>query len=325
MSCIDDMMRHDMASSDCGNRSSLGIVMSTKEINLRVPKTEQLGEEFPYKTGGPKAAVMFWLNSGKVHPKYNRMSGITPWKNAICLCINIGGDNYDNVFFEEGRKMSWFASQTQHEGTPIVARLLDMGRQAKTQVKVENRMRDHQQSKALEADGTAPKTRVKDESRTDSDVVKPEPAGEGKMVVIKQETLEDLMQGLSRRDYAVLLKTLKQEQSDAETGLVVSKRGRGKRKTASCSPSSAKRVKREPSASSSSPVSSLDSDKVLLFCRLPKRPYVYCGELEYVEHSPASRPMRVIWKLKDFDVLATRPLFKRIVRFPDEETSARAS
>ena len=40
---------------------------------------------------------------------------------------------------------------------------------------------------------------------------------------------------------------------------------------------------------------------VVLFCRLPQEPYVFCGRLRYVSHDPAVRPMRFVWELQDLD------------------------
>lgn len=55
-------------------------------------------------------------------------------------------------------------------------------------------------------------------------------------------------------------------------------------------------------------------DTVLLFCRLPKEPYVFCGRLGYAQHWPEERPVRFVWRLLDAGRLASWPDFKAIVK-----------
>ncbi|CAM9485106.1 unnamed protein product, partial [Laminaria digitata] len=69
----------------------------------------------------------------------------------------------------------------------------------------------------------------------------------------------------------------------------------------------------ERDSSSSNSSSKGQDDAVLLFCRLPKEPYVFCGRLGYAEHWPAERPLRFIWRLLDAGKLALQPDFGKIV------------
>lgn len=55
------------------------------------------------------------------------------------------------------------------------------------------------------------------------------------------------------------------------------------------------------------------SDVVLLFCRLPNEPYVFCGRLGYVDHWPDERPVRFLWRLHDAERLAAFPDFAAVV------------
>lgn len=55
-------------------------------------------------------------------------------------------------------------------------------------------------------------------------------------------------------------------------------------------------------------------DAVLLFCRLPKEPYVFCGRLGYADHWPGERPVRFLWQLLDVERLAGFEDFKAVVR-----------
>ena len=60
-------------------------------------------------------------------------------------------------------------------------------------------------------------------------------------------------------------------------------------------------------------ISSTCKDAVLLFCRLPHEPYVFCGRLGYAEHWPTERPLRFVWRLLDAGKLALQPDFGGIV------------
>lgn len=63
----------------------------------------------------------------------------------------------------------------------------------------------------------------------------------------------------------------------------------------------------------SSNSNSMCEDAVLLFCRLPKEPYVFCGRLGYAEHWSTERPLRFVWRLLDAGKLALQPDFGSIV------------
>lgn len=63
----------------------------------------------------------------------------------------------------------------------------------------------------------------------------------------------------------------------------------------------------------SSSISSTCEDVVLLFCRLPDEPYVFCGRLGYAEHWPTERPLRFVWRLLDAGKLVLQPEFGGIV------------
>ncbi|CAM9497969.1 unnamed protein product [Ectocarpus fasciculatus] len=54
-------------------------------------------------------------------------------------------------------------------------------------------------------------------------------------------------------------------------------------------------------------------DVVLLFCRLPNEPYVFCGRLGYSKHWAGERPVRFVWQLLDAAGLTKRPDFKAIL------------
>ena len=62
--------------------------------------------------------------TGKHSVSFSKYSGSLEWRNAIVLWVNIGGADYRNVFLDGGGRMTWYASPRNHEGTPVVQRLL---------------------------------------------------------------------------------------------------------------------------------------------------------------------------------------------------------
>jgi hypothetical protein len=83
-----------------------------------------VGEHIEPIGGQVKGAVMRALNGGKVFPAFNKMSGIQEWRNCIALFVNVGGGCYENLFSDDGERISWFAQRTQHEGTAVVQRMI---------------------------------------------------------------------------------------------------------------------------------------------------------------------------------------------------------
>jgi hypothetical protein len=76
-------------------------------------------------SGAMKAAAMARLRGSSTPPRFNKYSGIQEFSDAVALFVNVRGKAgalYPNVF--AGRTMSWFASSSQNEQTPVVARLL---------------------------------------------------------------------------------------------------------------------------------------------------------------------------------------------------------
>lgn len=53
-----------------------------------------------------------------------RYSGVLEWRNAVVLWVNADGGQYDNLFLEGGRHMTWFAGSRCTPETPVVQRLL---------------------------------------------------------------------------------------------------------------------------------------------------------------------------------------------------------
>eukprot|EP00501_MAST-03F_sp_TOSAG23-6_P001504 GSMAST32.ASY1.ANO1.1565.1 assembled CDS len=100
-------------------------INSIKVINVDVEKLDKnwLGKVIPPRGGQVKAAVMDLAGGQRV--RFSRMSGIQAWHNAILLFINVYGDEYKNVFLDSGREITWFAQNSQWEGTPVIQRLIN--------------------------------------------------------------------------------------------------------------------------------------------------------------------------------------------------------
>ena len=102
---------------------------SIKTLAARVDAVtaKYLGRPISDGTGALKAAVIHEL-APIANPRFSKYSGIQEWKNCVCLFANVGdknGNSYDNVFTHAGGQISWFAQPTQHEETPVIARILE--------------------------------------------------------------------------------------------------------------------------------------------------------------------------------------------------------
>lgn len=42
-------------------------------------------------------------------PRFSKYMGALEWKNAVCLFVNVGGAEYNNLFLDDGRMVTWFA------------------------------------------------------------------------------------------------------------------------------------------------------------------------------------------------------------------------
>ena len=101
---------------------------SARDVALDVPKfvSAHLGAQIP---GPPtKASVVDELTGGR-GARYSKYLGSLEWRNAIVLWVNVGGNDYKNVFKVDagdkgGVSMSWYASKMYDESSPVVQRLL---------------------------------------------------------------------------------------------------------------------------------------------------------------------------------------------------------
>lgn len=73
-----------------------------------------------------KEAAIDALTFGK-GARFSKYVGALEWRNAVVLWVNIGGSDYKNAFSasdDGGLTMSWYASPSYHEQSPVVERLI---------------------------------------------------------------------------------------------------------------------------------------------------------------------------------------------------------
>jgi hypothetical protein len=99
------------------------VKLSSKFLSAAAPDAF-LGRHVPIIGNQTKGSVMHLLSRNQSYPTFSRMAGIQPFRDAIALFVNVGGTDYKNMFSEEGDRVSWFASAKQHEGTPVIQRVL---------------------------------------------------------------------------------------------------------------------------------------------------------------------------------------------------------
>jgi hypothetical protein len=116
------------------------------EVDVAFLRSTYLGKPVPFSLAGSgaqaKAACIVAACasfSGSI-PCFNKLSGVIEWANAVCLFVNVGGDDYDNVFVVRSRgsgdtpggsaasetmvRMTWFAQSSHTETSPVIARLI---------------------------------------------------------------------------------------------------------------------------------------------------------------------------------------------------------
>jgi hypothetical protein len=83
-----------------------------------------LGQHMP---GRPTKEDAVKAMTGGRGARFSKYAGSLEWRNAIVLWVNVGGSDYKNMFKPDASgelTMTWYASERQNEGTPVVQRLL---------------------------------------------------------------------------------------------------------------------------------------------------------------------------------------------------------
>ena len=105
---------------------------STRAVSVAVADIlESAGR--PVAGPSTKESVVALLACGG-RPRFSKYLGALEWRNAVSLFVNVGGAEYNNLFLDGGRQITWFAGSQQHEETPIVRRLLGTSQSSKTTV-----------------------------------------------------------------------------------------------------------------------------------------------------------------------------------------------
>jgi len=288
-------------------RSSKSISSKLLDANIECA-LDKLGEQIIPSDGQVKGVVMRTLNDG-INPKFSRMSGIQEWQNCVCLFVNIGGPEYNNVWLGGGAAITWFAQSRQDIESQVLQRLIASGKQLEGGYTCEEN--DFKTSSISEE--AAERIQVKLERLAGSMVKKQE-----------QRDLTTITRSAAKRIQVKLEWQLTTE-SDVE------------KYSKEASP------KRERDASDCSVNSLGKSDNVvLLFCRLHKSlhptktnpsvnsskqkrknedsacisyqdAYICCGRLQYLEHDATVSPISFVFKLMDYDVLQHRTHFKYLL------------
>lgn len=53
-----------------------------------------------------------------------RFSGVVEWKNCVFLWVNVGGDDYANMFLDKGERLTWFGGSRMYADSPVTQKLL---------------------------------------------------------------------------------------------------------------------------------------------------------------------------------------------------------
>lgn len=96
---------------------------------VRSLRAKWLGKKMP---GRPtKRSVMDEAAPEGYSPRFSKYCGTVEWRNVIFLWVNVGGTDYENLFSNEGRRLSWFAGARTKAGSKIMKRLLRSSRAGK--------------------------------------------------------------------------------------------------------------------------------------------------------------------------------------------------
>lgn len=222
-------------------------------------------------------------SAGKIHGK-NAVSGRTAQPGSTTRCENF--------------RMTWFAGKRLTAESPLIRRLIDAGSTAIEKVKGEasDRQLNVTASSAAYQLPTVPKT--------DRSYKEPgDPLRESTPAVSNAAAIST--EGVART-----LPSFARSRGDSKDASANGSTGAQANEIA-LSGSVDDTVTEAPTPMSSSAEGD-DGDIVLLFCRLPGEPYVFCGRLGYAAHWPDERPVRFAWRLLDSRGLKDSPDFRAI-------------
>ena len=247
-------------------------------------------------------------------PRFNRMSGIGEWHNAVTLFVNVPHQSepasdsaqssaktlstrkYSNIFFHPNcdtnqLAMTWFAQSTQHKDTRIIQRILNAHKQS---VDAVDSLRPDSKSHASVSQS-------KSQSRNlNSAIAKADADAAAQASIPNDSKAKHEPNRRAMINAAATPKSHSQPASQVD----------GKAELKQTSTESA--VKAEISSHAFKNVRSDQTTTLLLFCRSTEAGSVYisCGRLQLMEFDADRRPMQAAFRLMDFESLVDSTHFK---------------
>eukprot|EP00752_Nemacystus_decipiens_P017229 g15434.t1 len=306
--------------------STPAVPNSSRNLECDIPMLMEryLGRQFP---SFGKAPVME-LSTKSCPPKFSRMSGVTEWKNAVFLWVNVEeGTGYENLFERDAPSQgSGSIDDSKRPGDdpdPAAATTCQSSKSSTgaelAPVEGEWRLPRSLQRSAAAAAARAPADGPPAGNDGSNDIVSARSGGRESKPA---ETTTTTVAGGGGAAAAAA----PAEAASRLAGLRMTWFA-GSRMTAESAliqrllmlPENPPKAGVEgaeddsPSAGGAVGPASGARDAVLLFCRLPDEPYVFCGRLGYSKHWAGERPVRFVWRLLDSERLAGLPDFEAIV------------
>jgi hypothetical protein len=137
---MDKQLKKKIISSKKLSSTSAPAANSVRSISLDASKLvlkflgkpmETFGKDFVIHNTFSEAAYPEDIQrlQGVSRLSFNKYCGVQEWKNAIYLWINLGGQNsLVNDFSSNGRRVSWFGGSKMREDSPVIQRLIHMGK-----------------------------------------------------------------------------------------------------------------------------------------------------------------------------------------------------
>lgn len=126
-------------SSEPAANSVRSISLDTSKLVLKFlgKPLETFGKDFVIQNTFREAAYPEDMQrlQGASRLSFNKYSGVQEWKNAIYLWINIGGQNsVVNDFSQNGSRVSWYGGSKMREDSPVIQRLIQMGKEIDSRI-----------------------------------------------------------------------------------------------------------------------------------------------------------------------------------------------
>jgi len=126
-------------SSEPAANSVRSISLDTSKLVLKFlgKPLETFGKDFVIQNTFREAAYPEDMQrlQGASRLSFNKYSGVQEWKNAIYLWINIGGQkSVVNDFSQNGSRVSWYGGSKMREDSPVIQRLIYMGKEIDSKI-----------------------------------------------------------------------------------------------------------------------------------------------------------------------------------------------